>query len=79
MTTAMEQVTAIVTHWGLIPASVAEKDWQLWLDYWRNPKYAIPEKRVCSDCGAEMRLRPGKQGKFYGCSGYPKCKHTESV
>jgi len=31
---------------------------------------------TCPDCGAPMRLRDGKKGKFYGCSTYPKCKGT---
>jgi len=78
MTTAREQVTEIVAQWGLIPSpSVDDDAWQLWLDYWKEPRYAIPEKRICSKCGAEMRLRPGKYGEFYGCSRYPRCKHTE--
>ena len=27
-------------------------------------------------CGAEMVLRNGKYGKFYGCSTFPKCRQT---
>ena len=27
-------------------------------------------------CGAEMVLRSGKYGKFYGCSTFPKCRQT---
>lgn len=36
------------------------------------------EKKVCPECGEEMVLREGKYGKFWGCSGYPDCKHTEN-
>lgn len=36
------------------------------------------EKKVCPECGEEMILREGKYGKFWGCTGYPECKHSES-
>ena len=37
------------------------------------------EKRYCYNCGAEMKLRPAKRGKykgqfFYVCKNYPRCK-----
>ena len=37
--------------------------------------------RVCPKCGSALVLRVSKQGvnkgnKFYGCSSYPKCRHT---
>ena len=28
------------------------------------------------NCGAEMKLRDGKYGKFWGCSTFPKCRQT---
>jgi len=30
----------------------------------------------CKECGAEMKERSGKNGTFWGCSRYPKCKYT---
>lgn len=30
----------------------------------------------CQDCGCSMKLRDGKYGKFYGCTGYPVCRNT---
>ena len=33
----------------------------------------------CDECGKPMMLRPGKRGPFLGCSGYPKCRHTEDA
>ena len=30
----------------------------------------------CPECGASMVLRNGKNGPFWGCSKYPKCKAT---
>ncbi len=38
----------------------------------------VPEK-TCPECGKPMVVRSGKRGDFWGCTGYPKCKHTESI
>jgi DNA topoisomerase-1 len=37
---------------------------------------AVEVKQTCPDCGALMKLRPGRRGFFLGCSKYPKCKGT---
>lgn len=29
---------------------------------------------ICPRCGAQVILRQGEYGKFYGCSNYPKCR-----
>lgn len=31
----------------------------------------------CSKCGSPMVLKRGKRGEFYGCSSFPKCRHTQ--
>jgi len=38
---------------------------------------APPTQKACPDCGSPMRVRSGRSGAFWGCSGYPDCKHTE--
>lgn len=30
-------------------------------------------------CGKPMRLRNGARGAFYGCTGFPVCRHTEAA
>jgi DNA topoisomerase-1 len=35
--------------------------------------------KQCAVCGRSMVMKQGKFGKFLACSGYPKCKHTESL
>lgn len=35
--------------------------------------------KACPDCGSPMVKRHGKYGDFYGCSNYPKCRHTEPI
>ncbi|MCI1966934.1 MAG: NERD domain-containing protein [Oscillospiraceae bacterium] len=34
---------------------------------------------VCPFCGAQLVVRKGKYGAFYGCSTYPKCKYTRKI
>jgi DNA topoisomerase-1 len=40
---------------------------------------SIPTDIDCDECGKPMIIRSGKRGRFLGCSGYPKCKHTDEV
>lgn len=39
---------------------------------------SYPEK-ICPSCKSKMIVRNGRNGKFYGCSGYPLCRHTEKL
>lgn len=42
-------------------------------------KEADKGDKTCSKCGKPMKLRKSIYGEFWGCSGYPKCKHTEPI
>lgn len=33
----------------------------------------------CPKCGAQLVLRKGSYGKFYGCSNYPRCRFTHNL
>lgn len=33
--------------------------------------------KSCPKCGTAMSLRDGSRGPFWGCRGYPDCRHTE--
>lgn len=35
--------------------------------------------KKCPKCGKDLIIRIGKYGKFLACSGFPDCKHTESL
>lgn len=35
--------------------------------------------RVCPKCGQIMQKRNGRYGEFWGCGGYPNCRHTEKI
>ncbi|NLM00487.1 MAG: hypothetical protein GX220_03415 [Treponema sp.] len=36
------------------------------------------ENLICPRCNSELKLRNGRNGKFYGCSNYPRCRFTMS-
>ena len=36
-------------------------------------------QRTCPKCGCQMVPRSGRYGRFYGCKGYPVCRHTEKI
>ena len=36
-------------------------------------------QKKCPLCGRDMVIRIGRFGKFYACSGFPKCRYTESM
>jgi restriction system protein len=51
-----------------------------------NTQQSLDEtvERACPKCGLEMKLRVARRGpnignKFWGCSNYPKCRHTMSL
>ena len=35
--------------------------------------------RICPKCHLPMQRRNGRFGEFWGCTGFPKCRHTENV
>ncbi len=48
----------------------------------KSIKHNVKEKKIkmanliCPRCNGELKLRNGKNGKFYGCSNYPRCRFT---
>ena len=45
----------------------------------KHPSEAARQIKKCPRCGSVMKLRNGKYGAFWGCSGYPDCRHTENA
>ncbi|MCX6718145.1 MAG: type I DNA topoisomerase [Candidatus Staskawiczbacteria bacterium] len=35
--------------------------------------------KICPKCGSKIIERMGRFGRFYACSRFPECKHTESI
>ena len=38
-----------------------------------------PTRHLCPKCGKSMLLKQGRFGPFLACSGYPDCKHIQSI
>lgn len=46
----------------------------------KNPVQASQDKpKECPICGCSMMKRKGRYGEFWGCTGYPDCRHTENI
>ena len=40
---------------------------------------AEPTDKICPKCGKPLVIRTSRFGKFYACSDFPKCRHTENI
>ena len=38
-----------------------------------------PTDKICPKCGKPLLIRTSRFGRFYACSDFPKCRHTESI
>lgn len=45
---------------------------------YKNLQEEMKNQKICPYCKAELVLRNGKNGKFYGCKNYPKCRYTQN-
>lgn len=48
---------------------------QRYIEYKNN----IANVGECPRCKGKLILRNGRNGKFYGCSNYPKCRYTKNI
>jgi DNA topoisomerase-1 len=62
-----------------VPAEMKEKLKELMPPPAKKAVPAVEVNEVCPDCGAPMKLRPGRRGFFLGCSKFPKCKGTREA
>ena len=40
---------------------------------------AVLTDHICPQCGNALVIRSGRNGRFLGCSTYPKCRYTEDM
>ncbi|MDP3800360.1 MAG: type I DNA topoisomerase [bacterium] len=38
-----------------------------------------PTDKICPECSKPIVIKLGRFGKFYACTGFPDCKHTERI
>lgn len=43
---------------------------------YKNTVEEMKKQRICPYCKSELVLRNGKNGEFYGCKSFPKCRYT---
>lgn len=82
---AHRRLTDLATHFGISieGAHRALKDSRMTQQVYEHLKdemvlFESGQKKIplCKRCGKQMKLRNGKYGEFWGCSGYPDCKFT---
>lgn len=65
-------VPVLKEFYGPFAALLKEKETSL------EKKNVVEETdKICPKCGKPLVLKLGRFGKFYACSGFPDCKHTE--
>jgi DNA topoisomerase-1 len=62
-----------------VPAELKERLKELMPAPAKKAVPAVEVSETCPECGAPMKLRPGRRGLFLGCSKYPKCKGTREA
>jgi DNA topoisomerase-1 len=62
-----------------MPEDLKEKVKKLMPAPARKATPAVEVHETCPECGAPMKLRPGRRGYFLGCSKYPKCRGTREA
>ena len=45
----------------------------------RNKAAKRYDPTICPECGGRLVERNGRNGRFVGCSSYPRCKYTRSI
>ena len=43
-----------------------------------TPKRAY-DPTICPECGSKLVEKNGRNGRFVGCSGFPRCRYTKSI
>ncbi len=61
--------------WGPFSTLIEEKDESL------KRKDVTHESldEACPECGAQLSIRLGRNGRFVGCTNYPECKYTRNL
>ena len=45
----------------------------------KNPSKEALNVEICPRCGSPLKMRNGRYGMFWGCTGYPECRFTRDV
>ncbi len=64
-------------HRALVDCHMNHKVYEHLADEIKNPSVYAQHIRLCPECGNVVILKNGRYGKFWGCTGYPKCRFTD--
>ena len=66
-------------HRALNDCRMNQKVFELLRKEMENPSAAAKSVKKCPKCGSPLKMRKGKYGDFWGCTGYPECRFTKNV
>ncbi|MBI2052285.1 MAG: type I DNA topoisomerase [Candidatus Sungbacteria bacterium] len=72
----IEWVPVIREFYGPFEANLKEKMDELKKTDFKRDE---PTDKICPECGKPIVIKLGRFGKFYACTGWPECKHTERI
>ena len=63
----------------LIKIMISSKDKNIINNTSSNEKLNSYDDNICPVCGGKLVIRTGRNGKFLGCSNFPKCRYTKNI
>ncbi len=66
-------------HRALNDCRMNQKVFELLRKEMEKPSEAAKKVKKCPKCGRPLKMRKGKYGDFWGCTGYPECRYTKNV
>lgn len=48
------------------------------IEFFQRREAELADMPKCEACGKPLQIKDGKFGKWYACTGFPKCKHKQS-
>ena len=66
-------------HRALVDCRINQQIFERLGEEMKNPSEEVKNVKMCPQCGCPLKLRNGKYGEFWGCTGYPDCKYTQNA
>ncbi len=66
-------------HRALNDCRMNQKVFELLHIEMEKPSDAAKNVRKCPKCGSPLKMRQGRYGDFWGCTGYPECRYTKNA
>ena len=66
-------------HRALNDCRMNQKVFEMMGEEMKDPSATAKKIKKCPRCGSILKMRSGRFGDFWGCSGYPDCRYTEDA